>query len=96
VLNLMGVAWPAAQSTMSRLVPANQQGHLQGAVNSLRGIAGLIGPGMFTWVFSISVGAHPLLPTQGSPFYLASGLVVVGIGLIVFGTRNARVTAAEG
>jgi DHA1 family tetracycline resistance protein-like MFS transporter len=96
VLNLMGVAWPAAQSTMSRLVPANQQGHLQGAVNSLRGIAGLIGPGMFTWVFSISVGAHALVPTPGSPFYLASGLVVVGIGLIVFGTRNARVTAAEG
>jgi DHA1 family tetracycline resistance protein-like MFS transporter len=57
VVNLLGVAWPAAQSIMSQVVPQNQQGHLQGAVNSLRGIAGLIGPGMFTWVFSISIGS---------------------------------------
>jgi DHA1 family tetracycline resistance protein-like MFS transporter len=79
VLNLMGVSWPSAQSIMSRSTPADEQGLLQGAVNSLRGIAGLIGPGLFTWVYAQSVGAGAWLPSQGAPFYLASALLVVGL-----------------
>ncbi len=94
VVNLMGVSWPSAQSIMSRVVPPDQQGHLQGAVNSLRGIAGLIGPGMFTWVFSISIGANAVLPSPGSPFFLAAGLVLVGLGLIVWGTRVTKAATA--
>jgi DHA1 family tetracycline resistance protein-like MFS transporter len=89
-LNLMAIAWPSAQSIMSRNVPPDQQGQLQGAVNSLRGISGLIGPGLFTWVFSKSIGANPVLPTQGSPFYLASALLVVGLVLIVFAMRHVK------
>jgi DHA1 family tetracycline resistance protein-like MFS transporter len=88
VMNLMGVSWPAAQSIMSRTVPANEQGQLQGAVNSLRGIAGLVGPGLFTYVFAKSIGVKPVLPTMGSPFYLASLLLVGGVGFIVMGTRE--------
>jgi MFS transporter, DHA1 family, tetracycline resistance protein len=93
-LNLMAIAWPSAQSIMSRNVPPDQQGQLQGAVNSLRGISGLIGPGLFTWVFSKSIGEHAVVPTQGSPFYLASTLLVVGLGLIVFATRHEKPVAA--
>jgi DHA1 family tetracycline resistance protein-like MFS transporter len=78
-LNLMAVAWPSAQSMMSRPTSPQEQGLLQGAINSLRGVAGLVGPEMFTWVFSLSIGAKPLLPTAGSPFYLASGLLLVGL-----------------
>jgi DHA1 family tetracycline resistance protein-like MFS transporter len=94
VMNLMGVSWPAAQSIMSRTVPANEQGQLQGAVNSLRGIAGLVGPGLFTYVFAKSIGVRPLLPTMGSPFYLASLLLVGGVGFILVGTREARVVGS--
>jgi DHA1 family tetracycline resistance protein-like MFS transporter len=92
-MNLMGVSWPAAQSIMSRTVPPNEQGQLQGAVNSLRGIAGLVGPGLFTYVFAKSIGVRPLLPTMGSPFYLAALLLVGGVGLIVVGTRERAVAA---
>ena len=93
-LNLMAIAWPSAQSIMSRNVPPDQQGQLQGAVNSLRGISGLIGPGLFTWVFSKSIGANPVLPTQGSPFYLASALLMVGLVLIVVAMRHAKPAVA--
>jgi len=79
MLNLMAVAWPSAQSLMSKHTSPKEQGLLQGAVNSLRGTAGLIGPGMFTWIFSLSIGAKPLIPLAGSPFYLAGGLLVVGL-----------------
>jgi DHA1 family tetracycline resistance protein-like MFS transporter len=83
VYNLMSVAWPAAQSTMSRAIPADKQGALQGATNSLRGIAGLIGPSLFTRVFANSLSVHPLIPSAGSPFYLA-GLLLIGALLILF------------
>ena len=78
-LNLMGIAWPATQSIMSRHTPPNEQGLLQGAVNSLRGVAGLIGPLMFTWVFADSIDAKPIFPSAGSTFYLAAGLILLGL-----------------
>lgn len=83
-LNLMGLSWPAAQSMMSRQIPPNQQGQLQGAVNSLRGISGLIGPGLFTWIFARSIGAHPLFPSAGTTFYVSASLLVCGLLMTVF------------
>ena len=65
---------------MSRHTPANEQGLLQGAVNSLRGLAGLVGPGMFTLVYAQTLGKKAWIPTQGAPFYLASVLLLVGFG----------------
>ena len=92
-LNLMSVAWPSAQSLMSKHTSPKEQGLLQGAVNSLRGMAGLIGPGMFTWVFSLSIGTKPLIPLAGSPFYLAAGLLLVGLvvaaGMLLRGQGEA-------
>jgi DHA1 family tetracycline resistance protein-like MFS transporter len=94
LLNLMSVSWPAAQSIMSRNVPPNQQGQLQGAVNSLRGISGLIGPGLFTWIFSKSIGANPIFSNPGSPFFAASALLMLGLGMIVFATRHEKTVVA--
>jgi DHA1 family tetracycline resistance protein-like MFS transporter len=76
VLNLMSLVWPSAQSIMSREVAANEQGQLQGAVNSLRGIAGMVGPGLFTWIFSRTLGVSP-----GMAFYVAAG--ILGVSLVV-------------
>jgi DHA1 family tetracycline resistance protein-like MFS transporter len=81
VLNLMGVAWPSAQSIMSRHTPAHEQGLMQGAVNSLRGISGLIGPGLFTLIYARSVGAGARLPSQGIAFYVASALLLTGLAI---------------
>ena len=39
--------------------------------------AGLVGPGiLFTWVFARSIGAKALLPSAGSPFFLAAMLLL--------------------
>ena len=77
VLNLMSVAWPSAQSIMSREVKANQQGQMQGAIQGLRGLAGVFGPVMFTWVFSKTFGPSASLHLPGAAFYLASALVLL-------------------
>jgi DHA1 family tetracycline resistance protein-like MFS transporter len=87
VLNLMAIVWPSAQSIMSREVGVNQQGQLQGAVNSLRGMAGLVGPGLFTWIFSRSLNVAP-----GMAFFVAAGILVVSLG-VSEGVRPGKATA---
>src|SRR5207248_1145193 len=61
---------PAIQSLMTRKVTGSEQGELQGALSSLRGITGILGPLLFTRVFATAIGgaASPRLP--GAAFLL--------------------------
>ncbi len=79
VLNLMSLAWPSAQSVMSRGIGPSEQGQLQGAINSLRGIAGLVGPGFFTYIFSKSIGPGAWIHLPGMPFFVASGMLLLSL-----------------
>jgi DHA1 family tetracycline resistance protein-like MFS transporter len=79
ILNIMSLVWPTAQSMMSREVGPSEQGQMQGAVNSLRGIAGLFGPGLFTYIFSKSIGAGALIHAPGMAFFIAAGFLVVSL-----------------
>jgi DHA1 family tetracycline resistance protein-like MFS transporter len=56
------------------------QGQLSGANSSLNGIAGMIGPILFTSVFKTTIDPEGRLYLPGAPFYLAAG--VLGIGLL--------------
>jgi DHA1 family tetracycline resistance protein-like MFS transporter len=89
-MNLMSLTWPSAQSLMSRGIPPTEQGQLQGAINSLRGIAGLIGPVLFTWVFSKSIGPKAIIALPGSPFFLAASLLLLALVLTTFGKKQMR------
>jgi DHA1 family tetracycline resistance protein-like MFS transporter len=84
-LNMMSFTWPAAQSLLSRQTSPSEQGQLQGAINSLRGIAGLIGPGIFTYIFSKSISTGIHIP--GTPFYTAAAMLLVAL---VLAQRTAR------
>jgi len=92
VLNIMAIVWPSAQSIMSREVTVSEQGQLQGAVQSLRGIAGLLGPGLFTFIFSKSIGAAAVIHAPGMAFFVAAGILVVS--LIV--AESVKLSAAKG
>jgi len=76
-LNMMTFTWPAAQSLLSRMTSPSEQGQLQGAINSLRGIAGLAGPYFFTYIFSKSIGAGFHIP--GTPFFTAATMLLVAL-----------------
>ena len=76
-LNMMSFTWPAAQSLLSRLTSPSEQGQLQGAINSLRGIAGLVGPGLFTYIFSKSISTGIHIP--GTPFFTAAAMLLVSL-----------------
>lgn len=72
VMSLWGVVGPSLQDMMSRRVSPSEQGQLQGANSSLRSVAGLIGPGIFTASF-----AYLLRWLPGTPFLLAALLLIV-------------------
>jgi DHA1 family tetracycline resistance protein-like MFS transporter len=75
---------------MSRRVSGSEQGQLQGAIAGLSGIAGLIGPGLFTQAFALFIGAQAGWHLPGAPFLLASLLLFVGIVIAWRATRTTR------
>ncbi|HYM31728.1 MAG TPA: TCR/Tet family MFS transporter [Candidatus Cybelea sp.] len=87
VVALWGLAGPAIQALMTERVGPDEQGQLQGANSSLRGISGLIGPTIFTQAFAQFIGASGLhLP--GAPFYLAAALLAGAALLTVQATHK--------
>ena len=93
VLMLWGLAGPAAQGLMSRRVSPSEQGQLQGAQSSLRGISGLIGPGLFTLTFAAFIGPWREWNMPGAAFLLAALLLAMAVPLA---WRVTRTRAAGG
>jgi DHA1 family tetracycline resistance protein-like MFS transporter len=75
IMAFWGLAGPATQALMSRRVSASEQGQLQGAIASINGVTGLIGPTLFTQVFAYFIGSTAIATLPGAPFVLASGLL---------------------
>jgi len=81
VLALSGLAGPAGQSIMTRLVPPNEQGRLQGAGSSVTSVAGLVGPGLFTTVFAVAVNAEGAGHVPGAPYFVAASISLLAAAL---------------
>lgn len=81
VFAIMFLFGPSVQGLMSRRVGPTEQGELQGANGSIMGITGVLGPAVFTLVFSafLELPAGASLP--GAPFLLASVLMVVAFAV---------------
>jgi DHA1 family tetracycline resistance protein-like MFS transporter len=76
---LWGLAGAASQGLMTRRVGSSEQGQLQGANGSVRGITELIGPGLFTQTFAVFIAADAPLHLPGAPFLLASVLLTAAL-----------------
>jgi DHA1 family tetracycline resistance protein-like MFS transporter len=75
IMAFWGLAGPATQALMSRRVSPREQGQLQGAIASINGVTGLIGPSLFTQVFAFFIGPSAGWSLAGAPFLLASLLL---------------------
>ena len=87
LLAMWGLASPALQALMSRLVGATEQGRLQGANASIAGIANLVGPGLFTQTFAFAIGAGRSWNMPGAAFFLSALLLVAAA---IAGWRTTR------
>lgn len=88
--SLGGICGPALQSIISKNVPANEQGELQGALSSLVSVTAILGPPIMTNLFYYFT--HDKAPFQfsGAPFFLASILMFISAIIIYFAFRQKR------
>jgi len=82
---MWGFYGASAQALMTRHVEPSEQGQLQGALGAIVGIAGMIGPAMFSTVFASTLHEVP-----GAAFLLAATMMVTAA------TLAWRVTRREG
>lgn len=90
IMAFWGLAGPATQALMTRRVGGSEQGQLQGAMASLNGVTGLIGPTLFTQIFAHFIGTRSGWQAPGAPFFLAAGLLLIGAGLAWRVTASRR------
>ena len=85
-----GLAGPSMQVFMTRRVSSSEQGQLQGAIASLTGIAGLLGPSLFTQTFAAFIGPQADWHFPGAPYLLSTMILLLGAGIAWRVTRAVR------
>jgi DHA1 family tetracycline resistance protein-like MFS transporter len=88
VLLLQATVMPALGGLMSRTVPADRQGELQGFNGSIAALGAILAPLVYNPVLAwfTRPGAVPRLP--GAPFLLAAGAALVALAILL--ARPAR------
>ena len=76
---LWGLANPPLQTFMTQRVSKSEQGELQGAIASLRGVAMIVGPGIFSATFAYFLAPSRNLP--GAPWFLSALFLMIGLCL---------------
>ena len=76
-----GITGPALQSYITKHIPPNEQGAVQGVFSGLQSLSGIPGPVIATWIFGWSVSAGKPEWLAGAPFLVISACVLVAIVL---------------
>jgi len=88
-LCLGSISGPTWQAIVSNMVGPDEQGRLAGAFGGMFSIAGMAAPITFTSLFALAVGRHSDKGMWlGAPFFVATALSVVALGIAAWATRN--------
>jgi DHA1 family tetracycline resistance protein-like MFS transporter len=93
---LWAVAGPATMALITRQVPADVQGRIQGSLSSLVSLAGIAAPALFAGAFGFFVGPHAPVRLPGVAFLLAALLLGIAAVLAWRYTDRAHLAAADG
>jgi DHA1 family tetracycline resistance protein-like MFS transporter len=74
-----GIAGPSAQALITKHVPANEQGALQGTLSGLVSLSAVFAPILAAWSFGKGIAISPRW--AGIPLYEAAGLMLVALAL---------------
>jgi DHA1 family tetracycline resistance protein-like MFS transporter len=84
---------PALRSISAAGVPPSVQGELQGTLNSLSSITSIVGPFLFSYLFSTFT--EPAAPVQfpGAPYAAAAIMTLAGLAIFVLRVRQRAAIA---
>lgn len=80
---LGAVVTPALQGIMSRTVPDDAQGELQGVLTSVGAVAMVLSPLLMTQVFAQFTSASAPIYLPGAPFLVSALLIMVGLAVFL-------------
>src|SRR5437762_8684866 len=95
VISMWNISFPAAQGMMTHRVSEREQGELQGAIQSLRSIAFIIGPYLFSGIFAWFISPKRAVHLPGAPYFLGAALLFTAMLLATrveqpeFGTKTS-------
>lgn len=76
---LGGIAGPALQSIITKHVPANEQGQLQGSLTSLMSLTSVFGPLIMTGLFNYTTHKESAIHFPGAPFLLGALFMLISV-----------------
>ncbi|MGI9356719.1 MAG: TCR/Tet family MFS transporter [Rhizobiaceae bacterium] len=82
-----GCAGPALQGLMSRNVPDDEQGLLQGTLTSVNTLAMITGPVLATQIFASSAGPAALVQLPGLFYFFAAAMMIAAITILALDNR---------
>ena len=82
-----GLVLPSMAALMSKEVPENAQGELQGGIASLQSVGMLAGTVMFTQVFGYFMQPDAFVVSPNAAFFLAAGLAAVALAIFLMQAR---------
>ena len=85
---------PAIQGLISRSVPLNEQGAVQGSLTSVASVAGIIGPPLATGLLGYFISPRAPVHLPGVAFFWGSFLIFCSLLLALRSFRNRPVAAA--
>ncbi len=94
VISMWNISFPAAQGIMTHHVSEREQGELQGAISSLRSIAFVIGPFLFSWTFGWFIDPRHSFHVPAAGYYLAAALLFTAM-LMATGIKQPDFAAAK-
>ncbi len=86
------IATPSIQGLISRAVPPNEQGAVQGALMSLNSVASVVAPIAGTMLFASSIQEGSWLHFPGTVFLANAALMLTAMGLAIRTVRRNPVT----
>lgn len=93
---LGGVSGPALQGLITTKVAKNEQGELQGILNSLSSISIIIGPLLMSYVFRYFTNKNALVYFPGAPYILGAILMLISAFLAIRNFRkNSSIQSAD-
>jgi DHA1 family tetracycline resistance protein-like MFS transporter len=92
---LAGLAAPAAQALMTKRVPADEQGAVQGLFGGLQSLASVFAPPLAAWSFAFCIAPESRVHVPGIAFFEAAAISLVALGVAAWTLRRLQPVAEE-